>query len=69
HDDQQQIDRLLGIFCPRTLYPYACAAMSDIVSKGGFPQLLLAPINFDALYQQRLNEAEQNTGQQENKSP
>lgn len=68
HDDQQQIDRLLGIFCPRMLYPYACAAMSDIVSKGGFPQLLLAPINFEALYQQRLNEAEENSSPQENKT-
>ena len=66
--DQQQTERLLGVFCPRMLYPYACAAMSDLVTKGGFPQLLLAPINFDALYQQRLKEAEDNKSQQENKT-
>ncbi len=69
HDDQQQIGRLLGVFCPRMLYPYACAAISDLVSKGGFPQLLLAPLNFDALYQQRLNEAQENAGQQDNQTP
>ena len=68
HDDQQKIDRVLGVFCPRMLYPYACAAMSDLVSKGGFPQLFMAPINFDAFYQQRLNEAEDNKSPQENKT-
>ncbi len=63
--DQEQLDRLLGVFCPRMLYPYACAAMSDLVSKGGFPQLLLAPLNFDLLYQQRLDGAQQNAAEQE----
>lgn len=66
--DEQQLDRLLGIFCPRMLYPYACAAMSDLVSKGGFPQLLLAPLNFELLYQQRLDGAKQNAAAQEAES-
>jgi preprotein translocase subunit SecB len=57
--DQAQLDRMLAVVCPRMLYPYACAAMSDLVSRGGFPQLLLAPLNFDALYQQRLVEAQE----------
>jgi preprotein translocase subunit SecB len=43
---------LMGSFCPGTLYPYAREAISDAVAKGGFPQLLLQPINFDALYAQ-----------------
>jgi preprotein translocase subunit SecB len=43
---------LLGSFCPGTLYPFAREAISDIATKGGFPQLLLQPINFDALYAQ-----------------
>lgn len=47
---------LVGSFCPATLYPYAREAVSDAVQKGGFPQLLLQPINFDALYQQAQQE-------------
>ena len=43
---------LIGSFCPGTLYPYAREAISDLVAKGGFPQMLLQPINFDALYAQ-----------------
>ena len=47
---------LVGSFCPNTLYPFAREAIADIVGKGGFPQLLLQPINFDALYAQALSE-------------
>ena len=47
---------LLGSFCPTTLYPYAREAVSDLVQRGGFPPLLLQPLNFDAIYQQALQE-------------
>ena len=47
-----------NIYCNRFLYPYACAAISDLVTKGGFPQLLLSPINFDLMYKKRLEEAQ-----------
>jgi preprotein translocase subunit SecB len=47
---------LLGSFCPSTLYPFAREAIADLVSRGGFPPLLLQPINFDALYQQAVQE-------------
>lgn len=47
---------LLGSFCPGTLYPFAREAVADIASKGGFPQLLLQPINFDAVYAQALQQ-------------
>ena len=50
--DEDETRRLLGIFCPNTLFPYAREAVSSIVSKGGFPPLVLQPINFDALYAQ-----------------
>jgi len=50
--DQEEIRRLLGIYCPNTLFPYAREAISSIVAKGGFPPLVLQPINFDALYAQ-----------------
>lgn len=43
---------LIGSYCPNTLYPFAREAIADIVAKGGFPQLLLQPLNFDALYAQ-----------------
>lgn len=47
---------ILGSFCPNTLYPFAREAIADLIQKGGFPQLLLQPINFDALYAQALKE-------------
>lgn len=53
---EEQMGHLLGSFCPTILYPFAREVISDLVVKGGFPQMLLAPINFDALYQQHLQE-------------
>jgi preprotein translocase subunit SecB len=50
---------MAGAYCPNVLFPYALEAISDIVTRGGFPQLLLAPINFDALYQQHLQQSDQ----------
>ena len=48
--DEQEIGSMLGSYCPNVLFPYAREAISDLVTKGGFPQLLLAPVNFDAIY-------------------
>jgi preprotein translocase subunit SecB len=42
--------RAVGSVCPTVLFPYARAVVSQLVSQGGFPQLLLPPVNFDALY-------------------
>jgi preprotein translocase subunit SecB len=47
---------LLGSFCPNTLYPFAREAISELVTKGGFPPLLLQPLNFDAIYAQAVQE-------------
>lgn len=47
---QDQINQALGAMCPTILYPYARETISSLVTGGGFPQLLLAPVNFDALY-------------------
>lgn len=47
---------MLGSYCPNVLFPFAREAINDLVGKGGFPQLLLAPVNFDALYQQHLEQ-------------
>jgi protein translocase subunit secB len=50
---------MLGSFCPNILFPYAREVVSDLVGKGGFPQLLLAPVNFDALYAQHIQQTQQ----------
>lgn len=42
--------RTLGSFCPNILFPFAREAVAELVSKGGFQQLLLTPVNFDAIY-------------------
>jgi preprotein translocase subunit SecB len=47
---------LLGSFCPGTLYPFAREAIAEMANRGGFPQLLLQPINFDALYAQNMRD-------------
>ncbi|MET0105236.1 MAG: protein-export chaperone SecB [Sedimenticola sp.] len=49
---------MMGAYCPNILFPYAREAISDLVSKGSFPQLLLTPVNFDALYAQHMQERE-----------
>ena len=45
---------MLGSYCPNVLFPFAREVISDLVTKGGFPQLLLAPVNFDAIYHEHL---------------
>ncbi len=56
---QQELGAMVGSYCPNLLFPYAREAISSMVLKGGFPQLLLAPLNFDALYEQHLNRLKQ----------
>jgi len=48
-----ELDLALNIACPNVLLPFAREAISDLVTKAGFPQLLLSPINFEALFQQK----------------
>lgn len=45
-----QLGQLLGAYCPNLLFPYARETVSDVVTRGSFPQLLLAPVNFDAAF-------------------
>ncbi len=61
--DETQLGQLLGAYCPTVIFPYAREVISDLVVKGGFPQLLLAPVNFDALYMQKLQQAQQGGAQ------
>lgn len=50
----QELATLLNSFCPNILFPYVRELVSSTVERGGFPQLLLEPLNFDAIYQQYL---------------
>lgn len=60
----EQLEHLLGSFCPSILFPYARETISSEVMRGSFPQLVLAPINFDALYAQQLEEKKKSTAEQ-----
>lgn len=48
---EAQLRPMLGSYCPNILYPYVREVITDVVVKGGFPQLYLSPVNFDALYE------------------
>ncbi len=48
---EPDMKRSVASICPSVLFPYARAAVSNLVTQGGFPQFLLPPVNFDALYQ------------------
>ncbi|MAY72170.1 protein-export chaperone SecB [Halomonas litopenaei] len=59
-----QLDHTLGAFCPNVLFPYARECVDSLVNRGGFPPLMLAPVNFEALYaQKKRREAEQGNAQ------
>ncbi len=57
--EEEEIGPMLGSYCPNVLFPYAREAVSDLVTKGGFPPMLLAPVNFDALYAQHMQQAQE----------
>jgi preprotein translocase subunit SecB len=48
----------LNTLCPHTLFPYARRVITDLVAEGGFPPLVLQPINFDQIYAQRMRETQ-----------
>jgi preprotein translocase subunit SecB len=52
----QEMGGMLNSYCPNMLFPFAREVIADLVSKGSFPQMLLTPINFDALYAQHLQQ-------------
>ena len=59
---QADLEPLLAVACPTILYPYAREAISDLVTRGGFPPVLLAPVSFEALYAQRLQQQQAAAG-------
>ena len=54
--DEKELGAMLHSYCPNILFPYTREVVSDLIQRGSFPQLALAPINFDALYAQHLEE-------------
>jgi preprotein translocase subunit SecB len=56
--NHEEFGAIVGSFCPNILFPYAREAISGAVQKGGFPEFVLQPINFDALYVQSRQQAE-----------
>lgn len=58
---EAQLAQILGAYCPNVLFPFARETVSDVVTRGSFPQLLLAPVNFEAVFAeaQRQRQAQQ----------
>ena len=54
--DDQVLDAMLGTQCPNILYPYATAAIGQLITSGGFPPFPMQPINFEALYAETLRQ-------------
>ena len=61
---EEETDALMGIAAPNVLFPYAREAVSDLITRGSFPQFVLQPVNFEAIYtQQRQAKAAQAEGE------
>ncbi len=58
---EETVTQMLGAYCPNILFPYAREAVDTAVVKGSFPAVMLAPVNFDALFQQNKAAAENET--------
>lgn len=63
----EDLNPLLGVACPTILFPYLRETISDLVIRGGFPPVLLAPVSFEAIYMQRLQAQQQGGGDNEPK--
>lgn len=50
---EEIVARMVATICPNMLFPFVRELIAELVTRGGFPQLLLAPVNFEALYQQQ----------------
>ncbi|KXU38918.1 preprotein translocase subunit SecB [Ventosimonas gracilis] len=57
--DNAAMHHTLAAFCPNILFPYAREALDNLVIRGSFPALMLAPVNFDALYAQEMQRRQQ----------
>ena len=53
---EDQIEPLIAVACPNILFPYARETVSDAVTRAGFSPIVLQPVNFEAMYMQRIQE-------------
>ena len=60
---EQELGPLLAAYCPNQLFPFAREVVADLVAKGSFPQVVLQPINFDALFAQHQQQAAEQAAQ------
>ena len=60
---EEEMGHLMGAYCPNLLFPYARETIATVIQKGGFPEFVLQPINFDALYQQGLEQQQAKAGE------
>jgi len=56
---ETDLEPLLATACPNILFPYARETVSDVITRAGFPPVYLAPVNFEAIYMQRLQQAQE----------
>jgi preprotein translocase subunit SecB len=63
--DEGELSYMLGSQCPNALFPFAREAVSDLVVRGGFPQLLVDPVNFDALYANHMQQRQAQQSQEQ----
>lgn len=54
----EELEPVMSIACPNILFPYVRETVSDIINRAGFQPILLAPVNFETLYRQRLEQAQ-----------
>lgn len=66
--DDEKLEHALGAFSPNILFPYAREAIDSLVVKGGFPPLMIAPVNFEAIFAERKQRAAQTASQPETPS-
>ncbi|MBE0619980.1 MAG: protein-export chaperone SecB [Burkholderiales bacterium] len=59
---ESDMEPLLATACPNILFPYVRESVSDIIGRAGFPPVYLAPVNFEAIYLQRMQEAKEQAG-------
>ncbi len=63
---EEELGPLLGIYCPNVLFPYVREVVSDLSMKGGFLPMVLPPVNFEAIYAQKMQQEAQQSGAKPN---
>jgi preprotein translocase subunit SecB len=63
-----QLEQMIISYCPNILYPFIREAIADMISRGGYPQILIAPLNFDAVYAELLKQREQEAAKESEKA-